>query len=172
MELVVPAPPGIGNGLKRGRCIVGHHRRFGCACVLLLEVDLLGFPPVVPVSIGLDLVLVKGLCDLAEQADLDVRFRVLASHDGAKLLQCEKEQIDGMFPPECASGGAINPKTHRKWVWAYIEAVAKLVDKVVSVFIVFSYLSLQYDLCRTGPFVAAIVAMMLSPTPTLPPLLS
>ena len=31
-----------------------------------------------------------------------------------------------------ASAGAVNPKTHCKWVWAYIEAIAKLVDVVVS----------------------------------------
>jgi hypothetical protein len=30
------------------------------------------------------------------------------------------------------SAGAVNPKTHRKWVWAYIEAISKLVDVVVS----------------------------------------
>ncbi len=30
------------------------------------------------------------------------------------------------------SAGAVNPKTHCKWVWAYIEAIAKLVDVVVS----------------------------------------
>jgi hypothetical protein len=38
--------------------------------------------------------------------------------------------------PRCvavgAPGRAINPKTHQKRVWAYIEFVAKLVDKVVS----------------------------------------
>ncbi len=37
------------------------------------------------------------------------------------------------------SGRAIDPKTHQKWVWAYIQAIAKLMDKVVSLFIVFSY---------------------------------
>ncbi len=31
-----------------------------------------------------------------------------------------------------ASTGAVNPKTHRKWVWAFIDAVANLVDTVVS----------------------------------------
>ncbi len=31
-----------------------------------------------------------------------------------------------------ASAGAVNPKTHRKWVWAFIDAVANLVDIVVS----------------------------------------
>jgi hypothetical protein len=31
-----------------------------------------------------------------------------------------------------ASAGAVNPKTHRKWVWAFIDAVANLVDVVVS----------------------------------------
>ena len=31
-----------------------------------------------------------------------------------------------------ASHSAVNPKTHRKWVWAFIEAISKLVDLVVS----------------------------------------
>jgi hypothetical protein len=31
-----------------------------------------------------------------------------------------------------ASAGAVDPKTHRKWVWAFINAVANLVDVVVS----------------------------------------
>ncbi len=38
--------------------------------------------------------------------------------------------------PRClvvaASTSAIDPKTHRKWVWAFIEAIAQLVDVVVS----------------------------------------
>jgi hypothetical protein len=33
------------------------------------------------------------------------------------------------------SGLAIDPKTHQKWVRAYIEAVAEIVDEVVSIFI-------------------------------------
>jgi len=31
-----------------------------------------------------------------------------------------------------ASGGAVDPKTHRKWVWAFIDAIAELVNEVVS----------------------------------------
>ena len=31
-----------------------------------------------------------------------------------------------------ASGGAVDPKTHRKWVWAFIDAIEELVDNVVS----------------------------------------
>jgi hypothetical protein len=31
------------------------------------------------------------------------------------------------------SAGAIDPKTHRKWVWAYTKAIAELVDVVVSI---------------------------------------
>ena len=31
-----------------------------------------------------------------------------------------------------ASAGAVDPKTHRKWVWAFIDAVANLVDVAVS----------------------------------------
>ena len=38
--------------------------------------------------------------------------------------------------PGCAavgeSGGAIDPKTHRKWVWDFIEAIAQVIDEVVS----------------------------------------
>ena len=38
--------------------------------------------------------------------------------------------------PGCAavgtSGGAINLKTHRKWVWSFIKAVSELMDVVVS----------------------------------------
>ena len=31
-----------------------------------------------------------------------------------------------------ASAGAVDPKTHRKWVWAFIDAVPNLDDVVVS----------------------------------------
>jgi hypothetical protein len=31
-----------------------------------------------------------------------------------------------------ASAGAVNSKTHRKWVWAFIDAVTNLIDVVVS----------------------------------------
>jgi hypothetical protein len=31
-----------------------------------------------------------------------------------------------------ASRGAVDPKTHRKWVWAFVEANSELVDLVVS----------------------------------------
>ena len=31
-----------------------------------------------------------------------------------------------------ASHGAVDPKTHRKWVWAFVEAISELVDMVVS----------------------------------------
>ena len=32
-----------------------------------------------------------------------------------------------------ASKGAIDPKTHRKWVWAFVEAIAELVDEIVRI---------------------------------------
>jgi hypothetical protein len=31
-----------------------------------------------------------------------------------------------------ASAGTVDPKTHRKWVWAFINAIANLVDVVVN----------------------------------------
>ncbi len=36
-----------------------------------------------------------------------------------------------------ASGRAVDPKTNQKWVWAYIKAIAKLVDVVVNIFMLF-----------------------------------
>jgi hypothetical protein len=32
-------------------------------------------------------------------------------------------------------GGAIDPKTLRKWVWIFIERIAELADEVVSIFV-------------------------------------
>ena len=32
-----------------------------------------------------------------------------------------------------ASNGAVDPKTHRKWVWAFIDAIKELMDVVVSI---------------------------------------
>ncbi len=37
------------------------------------------------------------------------------------------------------SAGAVDPKTHRKWVWAYIEAITELVDVVVSLLHFFAF---------------------------------
>jgi hypothetical protein len=38
--------------------------------------------------------------------------------------------------PGCAvvsgANGGVDPKTHRKWVWAFIEAISDLIDLVVS----------------------------------------
>jgi hypothetical protein len=46
--------------------------------------------------------------------------------------------------PGCATVGeserdAVNPRTHRKWVWKFIEAVAELVKIVARIFVFFSY---------------------------------
>ena len=46
--------------------------------------------------------------------------------------------------PGCATvgeseRGAVDPRTHQKWVWKFIEAVAKLVDIVARIFVFFSY---------------------------------
>ena len=38
-----------------------------------------------------------------------------------------------------ASNGAVDPKTHQKWVWAFIKAISELVDVVVSFLIVVSF---------------------------------
>jgi hypothetical protein len=61
--------------------------------------------------------------------------------------------------PGCSAiggrGGGIDPKTLRKWVWLFIERIAKLADKVVSIF-----LSL---------LVVATVVYSPPPCPPLPP---
>ncbi len=58
---------------------------------------------------------------------------------GAPALDVILPQFFKVYPkqgPCCsvvsASASAVDPKTHRKWVWAFIEAIAKLVDVVVS----------------------------------------
>jgi hypothetical protein len=43
--------------------------------------------------------------------------------------------------------GAINPRTHQKWVWKFIEAVAKLVDIVARIFV---YFCIVCSHCRRG----------------------
>ncbi len=45
-----------------------------------------------------------------------------------------------------ASASAVDPKTHRKWVWAFIEAIAKLVDLVVSNITMWGWRGLWYFL--------------------------
>jgi hypothetical protein len=37
------------------------------------------------------------------------------------------------------SAGAVDPKTHCKWVWAYIKAIAEQVDVVVSLLYFFAF---------------------------------
>jgi hypothetical protein len=37
-----------------------------------------------------------------------------------------------MFAVVGASHGAVDLKIHRKWVWAFIEAISELLDLVVS----------------------------------------
>jgi hypothetical protein len=72
MDLVVDLPLGVHYRLEGVQCLVGHCHCFEGAHAPLLEVDLLGCPPVVPICIGLNLVLVKGLRDLVKQADSEV----------------------------------------------------------------------------------------------------
>ncbi len=77
-----------------------------------------------------------------------------------KLVVCDKLQSRGghlehllwmlffmkVYPnegPGClvvgASASAIDSKTHRRWVWAFIEAIAELVDVEVSLLYVFAF---------------------------------
>ena len=41
-------------------------------------------------------------------------------------------QAPGCAAVGASGGGAVHPKTHRKWVWALIDAIAELVDELVS----------------------------------------
>ena len=54
--------------------------------------------------------------------------------------------------PGCAtvgeSRGAIDPKTHRKWVWEFIEAIAQVIDEVVSNFFCYFTFLLYINVMR------------------------
>ncbi len=102
-------------------------------------------------TFGTSLHIVDNLWFLFDQED----FQLVSKHPkhllwGLHFMKVYTKQALGCAAVG-ASGKTVNPKTHQKWVWAYIEAIAKLVDKVVSLFIVFPYLSLQYDQCWTDP---------------------
>jgi hypothetical protein len=53
------------------------------------------------------------------------------------------QYIQGVCDAGCSvvgtSAGAVDLKTHCKWVWAYVEAIAKLVDMVVSLLYFFAF---------------------------------
>ena len=77
-----------------------------------------------------------------------------------QLIVCDKLQPRGGHPehllwmlyflkvypkqgPDCSVVGAtasiVDPETHHKWVWAYIEAITELVDVVVSLLYFFEF---------------------------------
>ena len=64
-------------------------------------------------------------------------------------------KLYGTEPEMCANAGgscgAIDPKTFRKWVWPFIEALAELQYKVVSIFCLhctlFLFILLIFSLC-------------------------
>ena len=47
------------------------------------------------------------------------------------FMKVYSKQVSG-YSAIGALAGAVDPKNHRKWVWAFIDAVANLVDTVVS----------------------------------------
>ena len=64
------------------------------------------------------------------------------------------------------SGGAVNPKTYRKWVWAYIEAVSDLELEVVSLLLCVIYCILDRRL--DPPSRPTLPMRRLLTTPMLP----
>ena len=53
-----------------------------------------------------------------------------------------------------ASGGAVDPKTMRKWVWQFIACIAELADDVVSFFCY--YLAIKYTLTPRAPLPSSL----------------
>ena len=64
------------------------------------------------------------------------RFRPRGGRPWHLLWALYFMKVDPKQGPGCAvvgaSHGAVDPKTHRKWVWTFIEAISELVDLVVS----------------------------------------
>jgi hypothetical protein len=56
-----------------------------------------------------------------------------------------------------------NPKTHRKWVWAFIKAIAELIDMVVSA----NFIVVIYFLITSGQWVLVIVKSITASPPNL-----
>jgi hypothetical protein len=90
----------VGDGCDGRRCLVRHCRRLDGAGALLLQMDLLGFPQEESINIRFDLVARDCLRDLVIESYLDVRVRVLHSHDGAKMLHREEEAVNWAAPPD------------------------------------------------------------------------
>lgn len=53
------------------------------------------------------------------------------------FLKVYPKQGPGCATVSGSERGAVDPRTHRKWVWKFIEAVAELVDIVARIFVFF-----------------------------------
>jgi hypothetical protein len=53
------------------------------------------------------------------------------------FLKVYPKQGPGYAAVSGSERGALDPRTHRKWVWKFIEAVAELVDIVARIFVYF-----------------------------------
>ncbi len=68
----------------------------------------------------------------------------------------------------CASARAVNLKTHQKWVWAYVKAIAVLVNVVASLLYFFAFVYwfiIDGNSIQSPPLPADTIAIhwMLSP---------
>ena len=57
-----------------------------------------------------------------------------------------------------ASCGAVQTKTNRKWVWAFIKAIAELIELVVSIYIIVFIYFLITRGQRVLVFITSVVA--------------
>ncbi len=90
----------VTNGGDISSEVRGHFRGH-VAGTLILEVNLLGFPPEEVSSVGLVLVPKDHLHDLVEGVHSDVSIRVLLPHYFLEVLLREEEGIDRMAPQDC-----------------------------------------------------------------------
>jgi hypothetical protein len=87
--------------------------------------------------VGTSLVIVEKLGELLDRESLlpygcDPKHLLWALH----FMKVYPKQSTGCSAVG-ASAGAVNPKTHRKWIWAFIEAFAELIDEVVSLILIY-----------------------------------
>ena len=58
-----------------------------------------------------------------------------------------------------ASAGTVDPKTHQKWVWEFIETASELVHVVVSLFYIFTYICIITSNQLSPPLLPKVVVL-------------
>ncbi len=84
----------------------------------------------------------------------------------APSISCGVYMVYPKQGPGCATvggskRGAVDPRTHRKWVWKFSEAVAELVDIVARIFVFFHTVSPSSSWRCTSSSMATFIIVVL-----------